>query len=213
MKQPKQPFLETLYHLRTLEHLILYNKIADIPEGEQQDVIHFLEGEYEREATGYPYTAPLFDAPAALWGATTLYHAGQLLLYRQDNPAQLDKLLPVYPGNANEGAMLSADLCLRFLPGIIYQLRAIDPNDPVIAVLEQRLGQFHYCGVGFDLDVGSFKLQELFTNPCFRQLYLDRVVAAKSIKWAAIPLIQQGILENLGDHKAQFWPEISYITK
>ncbi|TRW27318.1 hypothetical protein FMM05_01375 [Flavobacterium zepuense] len=212
MEQPKQPFLETLYHLRTIEQVILYNKMAEIPASEATAAVDFLESEYEREATGYPYTAPKFDAAAALWGAKTLYNAAQLMVYRDTKSAELAALLPPFPGTPDASAMLSADICLRFLPQVAWQLHNIDAEDPLIAVLRQRLVQFHYSAIVFDVEIQDIAIEPLFKNDCFRQLYIDRVTERKAAKWAALPAIKEQVLANLGNHKALFWREIDLIN-
>ena len=212
MEQPKQPFLETLYHLRTIEQVILYNKMAEITANEATAAADFLESEYEREATGYPFTPPQFNSAAALWGAKTLYNAAQLLLYRDNKPGELGGLLPPFPGTPDASAMLSADVCLRFLPQVVQQLHSIDAEDPLIGLLKQRLVAFHYSAIGFDVDIPYINLQTLFKDDCFRQLYIDRVTERKAAKWAALPAIKEQVLANLGDHKNLFWKEIDLIN-
>jgi len=210
MPQPQKPFLETLYHLRTLEQVILYNKIAAIPAGEEKETLDFLEAEYEREAVNYPFIAPPFNKAAAIWGAKTMYFASQLMLYREDAATQLVIILPVYEGEVNASAQLSADVCLRFLPQILQKLVLIDTEDPLITIVKERLLQFHYSGVGAAIDITGIDVAPLFTNDCFRQLYLNRVIAHKALNFASLPLVKQGVLESLGNHKNVFWKEIAF---
>ena len=207
MQQPKQPFLETLYHLRTLEQVILYNKITDIPVAEEKATLDFLEAEYEREAADYPFTAPKFNSAAALWGAKTLYFSAQLLLYREGDINAIQQLVAPFAGSADAAAMLSADVCLRFLPTVLDKLLIIDTEDPLIPIVQKILTQFHYSAIGVDVALEGVEVQPLFKDRCFRQLYLDRVTQRRAIKWLALPLVKQGVLENLGNHKAHFWRE------
>jgi len=209
MNQPSQPFLETLYHLRTVEHVILYNKLTAVPFKEEQDVIAFLEGEYERESTDYPYTPPPFSATAALWAAKTVYFAAQLFLYRENKVTDLPSLLPAYSGTIDASAMLSADLCLRFLPSIKYALEGVDVNDPLLPVIEQYLKQFPYSGIGRD---GEFTVPDtaiIINNNCLKQLYLDRVTERKAIKWANETVIKSALLANVGNYKTHLWRELN----
>jgi hypothetical protein len=209
MTQPNQPFLETLYHLRTVEHVILYNRLAPVPHKEEQDVIAFLEGEYERECTDYPFTAPAFSGTAALWAAKTVYVAAQLFLYRENKETELSALLPAYSGNIDASAMLSADLCLRFLPAVKYALEAVDVNDPLIAVLEKHLVHFPYSGIGRDGDFSEPDTVTILNNDCLKQLYLDRIAERKAVKWAAQPIVNSAILANIGDYKNDLWREFN----
>ncbi|AWH86618.1 hypothetical protein HYN59_16540 [Flavobacterium album] len=207
MNQPDRPFLETLYHLRTVEHIILYNRLAPIPYREEQDVIAFLEGEYEREATDYPFTAPPFSPNAALWAAKTVYGAAQLFLYREDKATELKSLLPPYSGGIDASAMLSADLCLRFLPSIKHALEKVDVNDPLITILNAYLKDFHYSAIGTDEGPSAANLAAAMDNDCLRQLYLDRITERKAAKWADEATIKSALLANMGDYKNDFWRE------
>lgn len=209
MSQPSQPFLETLYHLRTVEHVILYNRFTAILYQEEQDVIAFLEGEYERESIDYPFVVPLFSPMAALWAAKTVYIAAQLFLFRENKATELQSLLPPYDGIIDVSAMLSADLCLRFLPSIKYALEAIDVNDPLIAIVEEFLKHFPYSGIGRDRVFAISDTATIINNDCLRQLYLDRITEKKAIKWAENPIINSAILANIGNHKNDFWREFN----
>lgn len=209
MSQPTQPFLETIYHLRTVEHIILYNRLDTVPHKELQEVVAFLEGEYERECTDYPFTPPAFSAAAALWGAKTVYFAAQLYLYRQNKPAELPSILPPFNGKADASAMLSADLCLRFLPAVKFALEAVDANDALIPVLEQFFVAFPYSGIGRDGEFTPPDTAPITTNDCLTQLYLDRIAERKAAKWAEQDIINSAIRANLGNHKNVFWRELN----
>lgn len=209
MKLPDKPFLETLYHLRTKEHVILYNKLITISHADEQDAIAFLEGEYERESTDYPFEAPLFSATAALWGAKTVYLAAQLFLFREHEITELRSLFPIYNGAIDASVMLSADLCLRFLPAIKYALEAVDANDPLISMLEDLLKHFPYSGIGQEKTVTIPDLTVVLNNDCLKQLYLDRITENKAEKWIDQPIIKSGILANIGDYKNDLWREFN----
>jgi hypothetical protein len=211
MKPTALPFIETLYHLRTIEQVILYNKTMKISDAEAKDAVAFLESEYEREALNYPFSPPIFDANAALWASKTVYFSAQLLLYRENKVSELNKFLPHYTGIINPSAILSADICLRFLPQIRDELKRIDSEDAILPILERNLQQFHYSAVGFDLDVKTNDLKTIFSNDCLKQLYLDRIVARKDYKLAEQPEINACLLANFGDYKKEFWNELKTI--
>ncbi|MEE1897577.1 hypothetical protein V1389_04475 [Flavobacterium rakeshii] len=209
MQQPKQPFLETLYKTRTIGQIVLYNERRDIPRGEKAAALDFLKSEYERESTNYPYLVPDFDDEAALWGAKTLYYAAQLYLYRKDNTSQLTTILPAYPKEPDAPALLSADLCLRFLPQVVAMLKATDPEDLLIPVLNKHLEKFHYSVIGFEANPNSFNFSILNTNQCLKQLYLDRIIERKDIAFAENEEVKQWLNECLGDHKKIFWEQLT----
>ena len=209
MSQPNQPFLETLYHLRTVEHVILYNRLTEVSPKEEQEVIAFLECEYERESIAYPFTAPMFSPGAALWAAKTIYSAAQLYLFRENEGTELQLILPPYDGVIDASAMLSADLCLRFLPSIKYTLETVDVNDPLVSVIEQYLRSFPYSGIGRDSDFSVPDTTVIINNNCLKQLYLDRITERKATKWADQPTINSAILANIGNHKNDLWREFN----
>lgn len=209
MSKPNQPFLETLYHMRTVEHIILYNKLGDIPHSEVQDTMAFLEDEYERERQDYPYTAPLFDAEAAIWGAKTVYSCAQLLLYRENKAVELPSLVPQYSGVLDASAMLSADLCFRFLPSVKHALELIDVNDPLIKIIEGLLVQFPYSGIGRDGDFTVPNVSVILQDNCLKQLYLDRITQRKALKWTAPAEITTALMANMGSHKNDLWREFN----
>ncbi|MFH6946378.1 hypothetical protein [Flavobacterium sp. FlaQc-50] len=208
MDTNKLPFLETIYHLRTIEQVILYNKMSTISKEEEEEVILFLETEYENEILDYPWKAPEFNREAAGWGAKTVYFAAQLVLYREHKISELDLFLPKYKGVLSASALLSADLCLRFLPQLIIEMKRIDADDLAIPILEQLLADFHYSAIGFDVDYETINLDTVFSDDSLKQLYLNRVVERKALKTAAIKEINQELMAGFGAHKQVFWKEL-----
>ena len=208
MEKIKTPFLDTIYHLRTIEQVILYDKLITIAQAEESEAVLFLETEYEKEILEYPGTAPDFNGGAALWAARTVYLATQLLLHREHKMNDVKELLSFYIGIIDASAVLSADLCLRFLPQIITEIRKIDPEDLIIEILEKHLIQFHYSAIGADLDTENVNFDVIAENDCLLQLYIDRVVQRKSIKWAQSDFIKKQLEIGFGDYQKLFWAEL-----
>jgi hypothetical protein len=208
MNKAKTPFLDTIYHLRTIEQVILYNKMMTISKEEEKETISFLETQYEREALDYPCQAPKFNAAAAFWGAKIVYSASQLLLYRDHNIQELDVFLPSYNGEIDASAILSADLCLRFLPQVVMEMKRIDAEDLVIVILERHLEYFHYAAIGFDVVSENINLEVVFLDACLKQLYLNRVVERKAKKTAEIEIVKGALMAGFGDYKEVFWKEL-----
>jgi len=207
------PFIETLYHLRTIEQVILYHKTMKISDAEAKDAVAFLESEYERESVNYPFLVPEFNGTAALWASKIVYFSAQLLLYREHKVSALPDLLPNYSGTIDASAVLSADICLRFLPQIRDELKRIDAADAILPILEHHLQQFHFSAVGFDLDKEVIDVTPFFTDACLKQLYLDRIVSRKAYKLAEQPEINVCLLANFGAYKKEFWNELKTIDK
>lgn len=211
MDSKLMPFIETLYHLRTIEQVILYNKTMKIADAEAKEALSFLAAEYEREAVNYPFEVPSFNGKAALWASKIVYFSAQLLLYRENKVSELKNFLPDYVGIVDASAMLSADICLRFLPQIRNELKRMDAEDDILPILEHHLQQFHFSAVGFDLDQETIDVNQIFDNACLKQLYLDRIVSRKAYKLAEQPEINACLLANFGDYKKEFWNELKTI--
>ncbi len=199
-----------LRHLRHDEEVVLYGFMADISEAEAHEAVGFLAAEYAGEALDYPGTAPTFEASASLWAAMLVYAAAQLVLYRQQEVAELRPLLAPYAGRKNAAAILSADLSLRFLPDIIAQLKKIDPEDALIEILENHLRDWHYSGVAYPLSAAALDFGPILENDCLLRLYLDRVITFRKIGLSRQPALRSGILSALGVFSAQIWNEFHH---
>ncbi|WP_130733877.1 hypothetical protein [Flavobacterium sp. J27] len=208
MTNRKTPFLDTIYHLRTREHGIIYDKKLDISSEEAREVIEFLQDEYEKERLNYPFIAPSFDEKAALWASKTVYFAIQLVLNRKDTESKIDSLFPIYNNQLTASAMLSTDLCLRFLPTILLQLQQMDAEDPLLPVLEHYLTLFSYSAIGYDLDIEQADTSLIESDACLLQLYLDRLVEKKDRNRANHERLKPLLLANMGNYKTFFWNEL-----
>jgi hypothetical protein len=208
MESTKTPFLDTIYHLRTIEQIILYNKIMTVSRSEEIDTTSFLETEYENEILEYPDVAPKFNPEAALWAAKTVYSAAQLLLFREHKINELLDFLPKYHGEIDASALLSADICLRFLPQIILEMKRLDADDLVIPILENHLVQFHYSVIGYEIDIEKINFDILDANDSLKGLYLNRIVERKAVKFAVPDFIKKQLEIGFGDYKKVFWPQL-----
>ncbi len=201
-------FVQTLYTLRNSEEIILYAYDSLIPSAEHTLAIDFLAIEYENECLGYPGVPPAFDTNAALWSAQTVYKAAQLLLYRKDKEADLPLLLPPFTEPITPGAMLSADLCLRFLPDVLQMAKNIDADDLLVTLLTTFLQQWHYSAIGYKLHVAEDDFDIIINNFCLRQLYIDRVIARKDQQAALQPVLAPFVKAALGHYQPHFWKEL-----
>ncbi|MGC4104125.1 hypothetical protein [Ferruginibacter sp.] len=200
-------FYNTINHLRINEEIILYDRVLHFLPEDEEMVKDLLKIEYETESTAYPFTAPAYNATAALWAAKTIYTACQLILYRENKEEELPQLLPAYTGDMDAAAMLSADLCLRFLPQVLTTTRHIDPEDALIQLLEKHLLQWHYSAIGHGLEKTITEDDIIFTDNCLQQLYIDRVIQQKDMQLALQPLLQQKIKAAMGIYASLFWKE------
>lgn len=210
--EKKLPFLETLYNLRTIEQLILFGKAMEISAREETESIALLRVEYEKEQLNHPFESPAFDADAALWAGKMIYFSAQFLLNRENTGKDLNTFFPDFKKSVGVSALLSADLCMRFLPQILQEFRTIDIADPAIPILERHLETFHYSSIGFD--GSSEKIDfKLFENQCFQQLYVDRVTERKAIGLSQIPQLNTTLRSNFGNYANVFWRNFEVINE
>ncbi len=199
-------FLETIIGLRHDEDLILHRKITSFSEGEDFLVMEFLEREFEKERITYPNPVPVFNNEVALFGAKLLYVVAELILYRELDLKQIQLIWPRYDGKVDAGALLSADLCLRFLPQITWQLKSIDPDDEILSLVNKELERWHYSAVGYEILVDGLQWEQLENNSCLMQLYANRVIERKASDLAALPQMSSWVKETMGNYEAALWP-------
>lgn len=197
--------------LRMEEEVLLYGLALQTTEEEDGEVVEFLREAFQAEALGYPHDAPEFNPDAALWSAKIIYFASQFLLYRETSEHDLPMCFPAYPGEQTAGAILSADLCLRFLPDILAELQDIDPEDRLLVLLEELASNWLYSSIRWDIPLEKCELEPLLSDNCLKQLLIDRIIEFKKIKCAAQPEIYREIKAGLGLYTGQFWNELNLV--
>ena len=213
MMKTKSLFLDTLFLLRKDECITIFTDLQEISKKEEEDAADYFESEFEKERLEFLSDQISCDNEAAVWAAKVVYHSAQLYLIRKDTAKDLEKLIPQFKGKRDISSILSADLSLRFLPQIISALQNADPEDPLIKMLENILTQFHYSGIGWDLDLEKVNWEEELKDKTYRKLYLERIVEKKSYRLAEIPYINQLLMAEFGMYKDIFWKELKTITK
>lgn len=210
--EKKLPFLETIYHLRTIEQIILYDKLMEITKQEEKETIEFLNDEYENERLNYPFEAPVFNDASALWASKIVYFSAQFLLNRQNTDKDLNDFLPDWKAEITASTVLSVDLCLRFLPQIVQEFKNIDVDDVIIPILEKHLQTFHYSAIGFENRLEKIDFT-VFENECFKQLYLNRITSRKDVALSTMPELNKMLQSNFGAYSKQFWRDFEPLTE
>lgn len=213
MMENKSPFLDTLFLLRKDGALTIFSDLKILSEKEENEAEDFFESEFEKERLDFLSDKIPFNKEAAIWAAKILYHSAQLYLIRKDTAKDLEKLIPNYQGEKNVSAILSADLSLRFLPQLLDALQLADSTDPLMKMLENILHQFHYSGIGLDLNLEKINWDEELKDKTYRKLYLERIVEKKAYKLAEIPYINQLLIAEFGMYKDIFWRELKVVEK
>ena len=211
--ETKSPFLDTIFLLRKEECITLFSSLQQISPQEEAEAGDYFETEFEKERLEFLSDQLTCNKETAVWAAKILYYSAQLYLIRENTEKNIENLIPAFKGNRDISSILSADLSLRFLPQVIVALNSVDPEDPLIAMLENILTQFHYSGIGYDLDLKNINWQEELKDTTYRKLYLERIVEKKDYKLAEIPFINKLITAEFGIHKDAFWRELKTITE
>ncbi len=211
--ETKSPFLDTLFLLRKEGSMTVFSDRKDISEQEENDAGHYFESEFEKERLEFSSDDLAFNKQAAVWAGKALYHSAQLYLIRRDTAQNLEKLIPEYQGKKEVSTILSADLSLRFLPPVIDALRLADSTDPLVKILENILQQFHYSGIGFDLNLEKINWEIELKDTAYRKLYLERIVEKKAYPLAEIPYLNQLLIGEFAMHKDVFWRELKIVTE
>ncbi|WP_426480762.1 hypothetical protein [Chryseobacterium sp. R2ACT005] len=211
--ETKSPFLDTIFLLRKEECITLFSSLQQISPQEEVEAGDYFETEFEKERLEFLSGQLTCNKETAVWAAKILYHSAQLYLIRENTEKNIENLIPAFKGSLDVSSILSADLSLRFLPQVIVALNSVDPEDPLIAMLEDILTQFHYSGIGYDLDLKNVNWKEELKDKTYRKLYLERIVEKKDYKLAEIPFINKLITAEFGIYKDAFWRELKTITE
>lgn len=204
-------FLKMILNMRQ-EEIMLYDNLLTVSQKNANEVVYFLQLEYEEETSDYPFLAPSFDAEAALWAAKLVYFAAQLVLYRDNQPQELPAFFPDFNGFNSAGTALSIDLSLRFLPHILEQLQRIDSEDPLITILEQKLAQWPYSAIGYQtIELDEIIINQQIKDDCLRQLYANRIIEQKASNYLTIPKLYQQVKASMGMYSTTFWNDFELL--
>ncbi|NJC27101.1 hypothetical protein [Neolewinella antarctica] len=208
----KMPFLQAIEQLVLTNKLVLYGRIDEVPEMEMKAVLKLLEERFVKEATGYPATAPAWDSAATGWAVKVVFHAAQLLMYRSHEADALAHYFPRFGQHRTAAAIISADICLRYLPTIVRHLEVIDVEDELILILKEILREWHYTGLLADLPPEPANLNLILENECLVRLYVDRVIETGNEVMAGREELRGMVLAVLGNHGATYWKELKLIS-
>lgn len=211
MKTTQSPFYSTIYHLRKNEELIIYDKLIDFSIYDENLIKEFLAEEYKIESKNFPFISPRFDADAAYWSAKTFYTICQLVIFREHKEEELDLLFSKFENTKNASAILSVDLCLRFLPLIQYEATLLDPDDKLLIYIKNILNEWVYSSLGHIENYEVIDLTEIENNDCLNQLFIDRIIDQKALNITKLPNWNQKIKATMGDYQNIYWKELNLI--
>lgn len=189
--------------MRQQEKVLFYENLLSISEAEEASAAAFLGQEYEAERLGYPHKAPAFNQDAALWAAKLVYRTAQLILYRKQRPEELNEYLVACSLPMDASAILSADITLRFMPHLLEELDAIDPNDELLPKLREISYPWIYSLMPL-AEPDNETLKPILSNPCMAQLLIDRVWKGKYRQWSQHLQIEKILIDQAGMYGSHF---------
>nr|WP_321245801.1 hypothetical protein [uncultured Psychroserpens sp.] len=204
-------FLDSIAHLRAHGHLIISDDLLKTTKQEDEDIVLYLEQDFEKECLSFPFEAPRFNANAALWASKIVYYASLLLLHRKDTKKDLETMFADYTGVVDLSTILSVDLTLRFLPQIFLELEAIDPQDPLVIVLKQILNTWQFSAIHQTFKAEDIDKHIYLNTIEIKQVFLNRIVDKKAINWAHDAQINSILIDYLGYYKNDIWKALQPI--
>ena len=202
-------FYKMIKHLFETNSLVLFGQISKISKEKETAVVQFIESYYEDESKGYPYTPLKFDKSAAVWSSKIVFHAAQLVMYREHDAESLESFFPEYNHPKTAEAIVTADLSLRFIPSILQYLEQIDIEDQLIPILKGLLTEWHYSGLLSKVNLNDTNLEHILDNDCLSQLYVNRVIACKHKIMGERNELKPLILSALGNYKNEYWKDFN----
>jgi hypothetical protein len=176
-----------------------------------------LVGEADTLRLEFPGQPPPLDVGAAMWGATSLYRACQLAVYRELDAGAIDELLgAAYPATAPvEGGAASrhwsVDLAFRFLPDLVRHAAAASPQDPLVVRLRDWCAQWPLSSVGVT-SVSALNEDDLAAHAELLQLYVDRILAKKDWSRLRHPAVRAAAQRSLGAHGSLWTDAVKQLS-
>lgn len=179
--QPESYFFDTVEHLLERGDLILLSRFVKPMEEEEEYVAQILQQRFEEERSGFPYEQGEFQEKSAVWAAKVVFIAAQLLILREVPDDKLAGLFPAFEGEPSIDDLLSADLCLRYLPEVIERAEDIDVFDQLITILDGFLTKFYYSGLGREgLKIENHWNDHWESSNTFRILFVERILERRA---------------------------------
>lgn len=175
------------------------------PEDLRVAAIH-LKQYYDDDSTEMPGQTPPYDPAAALWAAIYLYRAIQFIQIRRLGEAEIKLHLLPFSGTQTPSAIYSADLILRYMPGLFQLAKGLSPEDPLVKELVIIAAQWPFSLAGNKNFVPD-DLTLILQHPSLKTAYIDRIIHARDIRKCTHPACLPLVQEALGTHAAILWPE------
>ncbi len=145
-----------------------------------------LQDAYAEHALSVAGPTPPFDAEAAVRAALLIADACWFLLSRDDPPEEVQRRLTWQPDNPTAGRLLSADLCLRYLPEIYRRARGQDAGDVLPLALAELLRRWPLAGVLAGLSDGPLAPLDFAGHAGLQLHYAERLAIVPDPAWVPV---------------------------
>ena len=165
------------------EGRVVFRRSPDRGPGVSEGALRLLARAYEDDRRNVAGPAIPFDAAVAGEAGELVWLACWALVSRADRVEDLEPRLMMRrpPSKASDHA--SADLLFRYLPQVLRRARAIDPSDPLVAMVAAVLRQWPLSGVLSDLEDGPATPPDLAGHPGLMLLYAERFSGRPRQAW------------------------------
>lgn len=170
-----------------------------------------LRSYHAEDAKEMPLTAPVFNAPAALWSAAYLYYTVKLALVRELDETVVHEQLQDFSGNITPESIYSADLTFRHLPDLLRLAKGLAPGDALVARLQATAWKWPFSFVGTDFKEAE-PVAIILAHPALRQTYIDRIIRVQDRARASQKHLAPLVHEALGGHATTLWPDFAAFT-
>jgi hypothetical protein len=142
--------------------------------------------------------APEFMPAMAVWAAQLLHHSCQFLVCRDLDETVINQAFQEpCPLPRSPATDYSADLSFQYLPDLIGMTRQVAAGDPLLQRLLVLAREWPLSSVGVP-GLESLDIQSFISDPCLRQLYVDRIIAHEDLSRLGEPLVDRAVREALG---------------
>ena len=149
-------------------------------------------------------TAPRLNVAVATWAARMLAEAARLAIARELGPDYVRKVFSLScPKPRSPEVDYSADLFLRYLPGLVKLVERLAADDPLVARLRQLGAEWPLSSVGVK-GLSIALIEPFIDHPGLRQLYVDRILATGDTSRLSDPRVAAAVRSALGAY-----PELS----
>ena len=174
-------------------------------EAELQDAVSVLTESEMLQREHLPHTPPEIDRASLTWAAAMLYRSAQLTVFRELGEDEIDRLAAQDDAGRIMTAevVYSVDVVLRHLPDLVRIVRAMNPDDPLLAVLISWCQRWPFSSVGVD-GVGEIDIEPILGDRCLSLMYADRILESEDTSRLTHPGIAEIIRGVIGA-----WPDLS----